>query len=97
MGGEGHLDQHIAIGPAIAPGAAAAFDPDLLAILDAGGNSDVDLFAILQHHPARAALHPFGETRRHRGGEILAPRDPGAAATPPRRRRREIRRKYLRR
>jgi len=67
-----NLDQHIAGGPTAPSGAAAAFQSDLLTVLQADRNFHIELFAVGQHHAARSAARRFLEAHGHRDGEILS-------------------------
>src|SRR4029077_4490094 len=72
MGRDGDLYQDVARWSAIASGAAAALDADMLAILHADGNLDVYLFPGGHHDPPRSTTRRFIEADRRPHAEIFS-------------------------
>ena len=74
-------DVEVAGGPAASAGAAAGLDPDALALLDPGGDADLDLAGPVFDPGAVAGgtgvLHPDARPRRRSGRAGRRRRDPG--------------------
>src|SRR5438045_2449053 len=71
MGSDGHCNEHIACRTTAGRGHALAAQPDLLAVLNAGRDLELDLFADRQLDAARAAMGGFIQRDGCSRGDIL--------------------------